>query len=73
MRKLVFKKVEFWVVGLILTMMIPVLVVFGMMVRNHAQGHDRFGLAGDIALNIASVPATIRQMWDERTPLLAKE
>ena len=45
------------------------LIAFGAMVRNQALGHSRFGSLGKIAFDVASIPATIKQMGRESDPM----
>lgn len=64
MERLLFKKVEIWLVLLILLLGILGTVLFGAIVRNEALGHDRFGRLGDVAYAVASFPAEARAAID---------
>ena len=71
MERLIFKKIVLWIVGLLFVLGLIGLVVFGAPVRNRALGHDRFGVAGEIAFNIANNPATALQLVGAKSRMLA--
>lgn len=60
MEKFFFKKIELWLVLLILVLGFVGTIVFGALVRNVAKGEHRFGKIGEIAFAIASVPADLK-------------
>lgn len=65
MTKVIFRKVELWVVLLIVLGGILASIAFGTIVRNQALGHNRFGKLGEFAYSIASIPATLKKMSRE--------
>lgn len=73
MEQFLFRKVEVWILGLILVVGILVMIAFGMLVRNHAQGNDRFGMAGEAAYRIASIPATTKKLLSNSNVMVAAE
>lgn len=73
MERFLFRKIEVWVLGVLLVAGLLAMVVFGMLVRNRALGHDKFGTAGEIAYNIASIPATAKDILDGKNQMLAFE
>lgn len=73
MESLLFRKVEIWVLGILAIAGVIALIGFGMLVRNKALGHDKFGLAGDVAFNLASIPATARELLGETRGMKAYE
>jgi len=60
-----------WIVGLLAVLVVISVVIFGMLVRNRALGHDKFGLAGEFAFNIASIPATAQELLEGKDGMLA--
>ena len=73
MERLLARKIAAWVFLLFLVLVIIGTVGFGALVRNSALGNDRFGIAGEIALNIASIPATIRKLMQaDRDRMIAR-
>jgi Arylsulfotransferase (ASST) len=73
LEKFFLKKVELWVVGLLAVLVLAGMVVFGMLVRNRALGFEKFGRAGQIAYDIASIPATAKDLLSTKEKLLALE
>lgn len=71
MERLLFRKVELWLVGLLVTVMLGLTVLFGAVVRNQLLGHDKFGAAGVVALKVAEIPSTIRKMRRQKLRLHA--
>ena len=65
MERIVFRKVELWVVGLIVVIGLLGVVAFGAMVRSRAMGFERYGMAGDVAIEIASIPATLKDILEQ--------
>lgn len=66
MEKFFFKKVDIWVLALMLVLSFLGATLFGAIVLdeergNEEQGGDHFGLVGDVALALAEVPENARQ------------
>ncbi|MEP5091198.1 MAG: arylsulfotransferase family protein, partial [Paracoccaceae bacterium] len=57
MDKLLFKRIDLWLVVLIVVMLLLSMLAFGAIVRDRAFGHNRFGAIGEISFQIASLPA----------------
>ena len=72
MESFLSKKIGVWVLLLLMVFVLVGMVGFGMLVRNRAQGNDRFGMAGEIAYNIASIPVTLRDLADGGDPMIAR-
>ena len=66
--RLLFKKIEVWLVLLLVPLALVAAVFYGAAVRNVTQGNDRFGKAGDAAYAIASIPANARELWKSLNP-----
>lgn len=60
MERLLFSKLEFWLVLLILTICVLGTVLFGALVKNHAEHRRSFGAIGEVAYRVASMPGEIR-------------
>lgn len=60
MEKFLFKRIELWLVGLILVFCLLGAFAFGVVVRNAALGHDRYGALGRAALFLAELPSQAR-------------
>lgn len=73
LERVIFRKVEFWFVGLVVIFMLALMVVFGAVVRNELQGHNKFGIAGDVALKVAEIPSTIRELKRQKLRLHADQ
>ena len=63
MQRLIFKKLELWIVLLILTLGLLGTVLFGAAVKYHAEGRRRAGFIGEVAFRIASLPEQIRDTF----------
>ena len=66
MEKLLFKKIELWVLGLVLVAGFLGMILFGAIVLDEERGEeelggDNFGPIGDVALAIAEIPENTRQ------------
>ena len=62
MEKFFFKKIELWAVLLLAVLGFVAAVIFAAIVRNVALGFDRYGVLGEIAYSIASVPADAKTL-----------
>lgn len=63
---MLFKKIEFWVLGLVFICAILGAILFGAVVLDEERGDaelggDHFGLFGDMALSLAEMPENARQ------------
>lgn len=54
-----FKKVELWAVGLLCLIAFAAVVLVAAMARITAEGNERFGEAGDVALELSRLPEEI--------------
>ena len=60
MERLLFSKPESWLVLLILTLCVLGAVVFGALVKNHAEHRRFFGAIGEAAYRVASIPGEMQ-------------
>jgi hypothetical protein len=58
--KLLFRKIELWIVIAILLLAMIGSILFGWVVRHTAAGGNKAGLVGEIAVAIASIPSTLK-------------
>ena len=73
MQRFLFRKVELWIVLLILLLAYAGMVGFGAMVLDTERGEKRFGAVGRGALAVAEVPDTVRDLLTRRDALVAKK
>ncbi len=66
--KILFSKIETWVVILSVPVLLILLIVFGAMVRNVAHKEDTFGFAGQVAYRLASIPADLKAYLEYENP-----
>jgi len=59
LEKLVFKKIELWLVGMLLLIMLILMLSFGAIVRDA----NEFGVIGKVAYRLASFPANARRAF----------
>ncbi len=62
MEKLLFRSLPVWLVLLLLILMIPVLIAFGLVVRMTTQGNDKFGVLGEMSVLLADTPVMVDYM-----------
>lgn len=60
--RFMFKKIELWLVALLLIVILVLTVLFGAVVRNAALGHSRFGWIGEAAFEVSSFPAQLEDV-----------
>lgn len=60
LEKLLFRKVEVWLLLLIVVVLFGAMIVFGWMVQHAANGGQRFGSLPKAALTIAQTPTTLK-------------
>jgi len=62
LEKILFKKIELWLVLLCLVAFIFVMIIFGSLVRDHYLNANRFENLNKIAAKISSVPSQIYRL-----------
>ena len=62
MEKLLFKKVELWLVFLLAILGLVGLSLYGAILRNELRGWGEYGRLGDAVVAIAEIPATAEQL-----------
>lgn len=62
MEKLLFRKVEFWIVGLLAVLGFVLLIAFGNVVVHTVKGGNKAGAIGDAAVAVSDIPAFLRRM-----------
>lgn len=72
MERLLFKKVEFWVVGLILVLSVVALIVFGNIVVHTMKGGTKTGAIGEAAVAVSDIPGFLKRM-DRNSYLMVPE
>src|SRR4249919_797762 len=55
-KRLMFRKVELWVVGLICVAAFVGMILVSAIARKTAEGNNRFGLVGEAALALSEAP-----------------
>ncbi|AZV78025.1 hypothetical protein EBB79_09055 [Parasedimentitalea marina] len=65
LERIVFRKIELWVVGLLLVMAAIGMLVFGAIVYDTTSGKARFGKLGEVAVLIAKTPWTFEKVVNE--------
>lgn len=71
MERFLFKKIELWVVLLIMVLGFVLLIFFGAAVRNETKGFNKFGVAGRAANYLAELPSTARRISQNKWGLVA--
>jgi hypothetical protein len=61
MERYLFKKIELWLVAVLVLVLLCLMLAFGVVVRGVAHAQDRFGGIGRIAYMIASLPYDARR------------
>ena len=56
-----FKKIEIWILYLVILLSIPITIFFGVLVRQELKGSIKFGRISKTALFLAEIPANIRR------------
>lgn len=72
MERLLFRKVAAWVLVLAFAVFLMVLVGFGFVLRAELKNPDKYDMIGDIALNIAKIPQTIKDLIHNKNPMVAE-
>ncbi|ALG89663.1 MULTISPECIES: arylsulfotransferase family protein [Actibacterium] len=62
MERFLFRKIQVWVVLVLLFLGLLGVVAFGVVVRSRTLGYHKFGVAGEIAYALASSPDTLQKI-----------
>lgn len=62
MERLLFRRIELWIVGILIVGAALVAVAFGNVVFHTAMGGTRFGMVGDAAVAVANIPGLFKKM-----------
>jgi hypothetical protein len=66
--KFLFSRIEVWVAVLSIPVFLILMIIFGAMVRDVAQKRENFGVAGQVAYRIASIPSDIKKLLTQEDP-----
>ena len=58
-----FKKIEIWILYLVLLLGIPFAIGFGFLVRQELLGVKKYGLASKSALFLSEIPINLRRIF----------
>jgi hypothetical protein len=72
LERYIFAKVEAWVVVLVATVLMGLAVVFGWVVLRAAQARIEPNLVGRFAIEVASVPETVKALLSGKDPRIAE-
>ena len=68
-----FKKIEIWILYLVLILGIPVTIIFGVLVRQELVGSIKLGRVSKTALFLAEIPTNIRKGLDKTIDLQVED
>jgi len=68
LEKLLFKKIELWVLLALLLLAIMGSILFGWMVQDAVRGGKKTGAIGEVMLTIAEIPSTLKILASGRQP-----
>ena len=68
-----FKKIEIWILYLVVLLGIPVALGFGVLVRQELAGSFKFGKVSKTALFLAEIPARIKKISLNLSDLLVED
>ncbi|MEO0997302.1 MAG: hypothetical protein AAFX58_07265, partial [Pseudomonadota bacterium] len=71
MEKYLFKKIEMWVLLLVVVLGFAALILFGATVRHVAVGGKKAGALGDAAFAVASIPSDFKDLLDGPNDFIA--
>jgi hypothetical protein len=71
MKKLLFSKIEMWLVLLLAILAAVMAIGFGALVLEHRNGSERFNFLGTVAVELASVPRNISKIVKNSDPRIA--
>ena len=57
-----FKKIEIWILYLIMFLGIPITIGFGILVRQEISGSIKFGYLSKLALFLSEIPVNIKEI-----------
>lgn len=72
----IFKKIEVWILYLVLVLSFPSLIVFGSMVRREVLGGDYNPIVtpiSKVALFLAEIPSNLKRMMTDEHPFLVED
>lgn len=72
MEKILFARVEAWVVAILLLLALIGAILFGAVVLEHSRNDQRFRTVGGAAVAVASLPRTAREIIRNRDPRIAE-
>ena len=58
-----FKKVEIWILYLVILMSFPIAIAFGILVRQELVGINKFGKLSEGALFLTEIPKTLKDIF----------
>ena len=65
-----FKKIEVWILYLVIFLGLPFFVSFGFLVRQELVGFTKFGKLSESALFLSEIPVYLRRILTSKNPLL---
>ena len=70
---MMFKKVEIWLLYLVIFLFLPFSAVFGFLVRQELIGFSKFGKISESALFISEIPVYLKRILTYKNPLLVND
>ena len=64
-----FKKIEIWILYLVVLLGIPLTIGFGILVRHEIRGGNRFGPVSELALFLTEIPIKARDLLKSKSDL----
>ena len=61
-----FKKIEIWILYLVLLLGIPVTISFGVLVRQELNGNIKLGRVSKTALFLAEIPVNLKNILQKK-------
>ena len=61
-----FKKIEIWILYLVVLLGIPITIGFGVLVRQEIAGSTKLGRVSKTALFLAEIPENIKKIFEKR-------
>jgi len=68
-----FKKIEIWVLFLVIFLVLPFSTGFGFLVRQELVGFKKFGLLSESALFLSEIPVYLKRILTYKDPLLVED
>ena len=72
-RTLMFKKIEIWILYLVVLLGIPITIGFGVLVRQEIAGSTKLGRVSKTALFLAELPNNIKKISISKNPYVVGE